>query len=98
MSIEASDLEDPQLDENFIYEKLNHATMNIKEKLAQLKEKEINRIFSHYINKDIEEKSLRSLNKILISLFGRANAEKIYGQFIRLKQVTCSFIVELIKC
>ena len=36
----------------------------------------------------VEEKNLKSLNKILVSLFGRQNAEKIYMKFVRLKQVS----------
>lgn len=61
--------------------------LGIKKKIEDLKEKEINRIFSNNINKEIDEKRLASLNKILISLFGKGNAEKIYARFCRVKQV-----------
>jgi hypothetical protein len=71
----------------YIQEKINIAVSNIKKKIAELKEKEINRIFDLYIAKDIDEKTLKHLNKLLISLFGRQNAENIYLRFIRLKQV-----------
>jgi len=54
--------------------------------LTELREREINRIYGIYINRDIEEKTLKNLNKLLVSLFGRLNAEKIYLKFVRLKQ------------
>lgn len=75
------------IDEQHVQEKINEAIKSLKQKLAELKEREINRIFGLYINKEVEEKNLRSLNKILLSLFGRVGAEKTYLRFIRLKQV-----------
>ena len=80
-------MSEPHLTEQFIQEKITRAVASIKAKIADLKEKEINRIFNLYINKEIEEKTLKSLNKILISMFGKQNAEKTYLRFVRLKQV-----------
>jgi len=80
-------MSEPHLTEQFIQEKINRAVAGIRSKIADLKEKEINRIFALYINKEIDEKNLKNLNKILLSLFGKQNAEKIYLKFIRVKQV-----------
>lgn len=86
MNLEADELPVHHIDEH-MQEKINEAILSIKQKLAELKEREINRIFGLYINKEVEEKNLRNLNKILLSLFGRVGAEKTYLRFIRLKQV-----------
>ena len=87
LNLESDTFTEPHGEEQFIQEKINRAMLGIKSKIADLKEKEINRIFSIYINKEIDEKRLGGLNKILISLFGKQNAEKIYARFIRVKQV-----------
>lgn len=90
--MESDDFSEPHVEDQFIQEKINRAMMGIKSKIAALKEKEIDRIFSNYINKEIDEKRLASLNKILISLFGKQNAAKIYARFCRVKQVIESFL------
>ena len=87
MNLESDDISEPNLTDQFIQEKITRAVVSIKAKIADLKEKEIDRIFNLYINKEIEEKNLRTLNKILLSMFGKQNAEKIYMKFVRLKQV-----------
>ena len=87
MNLESDDISEPNLTDQFIQEKITRAVARIKAKIADLKEKEIDRIFNLYINKEIEEKNLRTLNKILLSMFGKQNAEKIYMKFVRLKQV-----------
>jgi len=87
LNLESDDISEPNLTDQFIQEKITRAVARIKAKIADLKEKEIDRIFNLYINKEIEEKNLRTLNKILLSMFGKQNAEKIYMKFVRLKQV-----------
>jgi len=87
LNLESDDISEPHLTDQFIQEKITRAVVSIKAKIADLKEKEIDRIFNLYINKEIEEKNLRTLNKILLSMFGKQNAEKIYMKFVRLKQV-----------
>lgn len=86
LNLETDDLTEHNINDPQVQEKINHSIQTLKEKLAELKEREINRIFALYINKEVEEKTLRSLNKILLSLFGRVGAEKTYMRFIRLKQ------------
>jgi len=86
LSLETDDFNEQHMDDHRIQEKINRAVTTIKAKLAELKEKEISRIFNLYINKEIEEKTLKNLNKVLLSLFGRQDAEKIYIRFVRLKQ------------
>ena len=87
MNLEANEMAPVGQERQYIQEKINIAILNIKKKLAELKDREINRIYGLYINREVEEKNLKSLNKILVSLFGRQNAEKIYMKFVRLKQV-----------
>lgn len=87
MNLDNDDWNQDQFGGHAFQEKINSTISDIKAKLADLKEKEINRIFSLYINRDIDEKNLKNLNKILISLFGRHDAEKTYHAFVRLKQV-----------
>ena len=74
-------------DDSKMDEKIDHLIKEIKLKMEDRKEKEIQRITSIFIGKDIDEKTIYHLNKLLIALFGKISANKEYMRFIRTKQV-----------
>ena len=68
-------------------EKIIQLIKDVKQKMEDRKEKEIERITSIFIGRDVDEKTIHHLSKLLISLFGRTIANKEYMKFVRTKQV-----------
>ena len=68
-------------------EKIVQLIKDVKQKMEDRKEKEIERITSIFIGRDVDEKTIHHLSKLLISLFGRTIANKEYMKFVRTKQV-----------
>lgn len=75
------------LDALFFYENVDKMLAEITAKINEIREKEVARVFRMYITKEINEKNLVSMAKLLVLLFGRTHAEKEYMNFIRLRQV-----------
>lgn len=62
---------------------------NLKKEISDLRREQAETLIERYVPKEIDEKIMRYLSKILICLFGRTDAEKFFMNFVKLKQVTC---------
>lgn len=75
------------IDVLYFHENIDKIVEDIKWRLGALKEKESERICKMFITKPVNENTLANLAKLLVVLFGRAQAEKEYIKFVRQRQV-----------